>query len=154
MRKSRWWGMFFRRRIPAIVVEDCRRAVRALIDAEPKISEIWLFGSYARGTFTEESDIDIAAFVHSPEYYYEVIDLTHLSYGAIWRLVKKESTAVEQLRSAIKGKVALEQKHSIHIITESDAPYFAHQLRGGIQGLIHEIKKGRLLYSKGKVLTF
>ncbi len=44
--------------LPTNVREDLERATQILIDAG--VEEIYLFGSYADGTFTVNSDIDVA----------------------------------------------------------------------------------------------
>lgn len=44
---------------PMLTIDAIRRIVSEVAATHPAIRKAWLFGSYARGTQTEESDIDI-----------------------------------------------------------------------------------------------
>lgn len=53
------------------------------LNRQIRITKVVLFGSYARGTATEESDIDIA--VESPDFHQSYIEAWQRLYRSVWR---------------------------------------------------------------------
>ena len=53
-------------RAPPKILEVVNRLIRGLEEAGIKVSEAYLFGSYARGDWLEESDVDL--IVVSPDF--------------------------------------------------------------------------------------
>lgn len=107
--KSNFLSRLLKKKIPKEVEKDCELLVQQLVEWEPRIESIWLFGSYAWGCWKEASDIDIGVFVSAPEYYYIRRD-TLMIYGLI-----NGSEAVDRLRDSVKGKTLFDMKYEIHI---------------------------------------
>lgn len=50
--------------------DDIKKIIDSVIDSAVKavgVSKVYLFGSYYNGTYTEDSDIDLAFFIHNNE---------------------------------------------------------------------------------------
>lgn len=52
--------------LPGDTLLDVRRRLNA-IHAYPGVKKVYVFGSYAKGTATGESDIDVAAFIDTQD---------------------------------------------------------------------------------------
>lgn len=50
-----------------MITESWRRAIVAVVQSEPSIAEVWLFGSRARGEQRPDSDLDLAIVVSAPD---------------------------------------------------------------------------------------
>ena len=50
--------------------DDIKEVIHSVIDSAVRavnVSKVYLFGSYYNGTYTEDSDIDLAFFIHNDE---------------------------------------------------------------------------------------
>jgi predicted nucleotidyltransferase len=75
-----------------------------------KVDALYLFGSYANGTFTEESDIDLAIFSENLSYI-ELVDLEDKISERLGKeidLVLPEKRDVLLLREILQGKALME----------------------------------------------
>ncbi len=70
------------------VIELVRAYIGFLRERGYSISSAWLFGSYARGNFHEDSDIDLAIFMDD-------IDNTFLMQVELMKLVRNFDSRIE-----------------------------------------------------------
>jgi predicted nucleotidyltransferase len=87
---------------------DYKLISEKLIDLIPKekVDAMYLFGSYSNGTFTEDSDIDLAIFSDNISYL-ELVDLEDKISERLGKevdLVLPEKTDVLLLREILQGK--------------------------------------------------
>ena len=88
---------------------DIYEKIKDLISID-KIDALYLFGSYADGTFTEESDIDLGIFSDKLSYI-ELVDLEDKISERLGKdvdLVFPEKTDVILLREILQGKCLME----------------------------------------------
>lgn len=82
-----------------------------------KVDALYLFGSYADGTFTEDSDIDLAIFSENISY----VELVDLEYRISERLNKEIDLVLPEknntilLREILQGKSLMETTEAFDI---------------------------------------
>ena len=89
---------------------DIARKYKAMVAEHLPLKALYLYGSYSKGNFTDESDIDIAVVVSKrSENYFEYTPL-------LWKLGRKVSYLIEPV-----------------LLTEDDdSPLYADILRTGV----------------------
>jgi len=162
---SEWWtrhlkrmnniGLFrktFPRRITQSVEKDLEKIVDVLTSGEPGVEEVWLFGSYARGTFNlRESDIDLAVFTNAQNCFYTTRKEGVPDEEDGWRSVvyKEPSEAIQRLMATIKNSSAFPEVYDVEVIANGEVPYVENKRRIEGKMFIREIcRGGKCLYSK------
>ena len=129
-------------KLPKEVQKDLGEVSVRLLRWNWDIKEIWLFGSYARGDFHKQSDIDLAIFVEGAQYLYtsrrDYIEDKLIEW-------KDLSPAIQRIRDFVFEKSRFGRKYSPHIFTKDDWPYNYNDF-GGRENFIQEVKKGTLIY--------
>lgn len=62
---------------------------KALVEERMKIRCVYLFGSYSKGTYNQDSDIDVAIVVD------DLSDENFQKRAALWKLRRQVSTLIE-----------------------------------------------------------
>lgn len=94
-----------------------------------KVDALYLFGSYSNGTFTEDSDIDIAIFSDNLTYV-ELVDLEDKISQRLHKeidLVLPEKKDVLLLREILKGKPLMDSSEKFDIWLEKFEEWLASE---------------------------
>ncbi len=87
------------------------RKYKALVTNHFPIKEVYMYGSFSKGTYHDESDIDVAVVVDRIESdYFKATPL-------LWKLRRKVSTLIEP----------------VMFLEDTDSPLYADILRTGIR---------------------
>ena len=161
-RPSEEWDNHIARRNPGLwrrrcpkqlsqpVYRDLDRVSRALVLEEPRIEEIWLFGSYARGTFDlGESDIDLGVFVNAQGYFYEqrVRTVPDEEEGVRSFHYMEPSSAVSNLQLSLESNSNFPEIYDLFVVANGELPFTQSSKGIDKDTFLRNIRRGKLFYS-------
>jgi predicted nucleotidyltransferase len=88
-------------------IEPFLSAIVTWASAQPDVVAVLLVGSYARGTATETSDVDLVVLTDGPERYTEDLSWAD-QFGVIERMQREEWGVVTSLRVWYEGSAEVE----------------------------------------------
>ena len=91
-----------------IDIEDIALAVRSALEGRD-VSEAWLFGSYARGEQSDDSDIDLRLVCGASVGYGELYEISLELEAALGCPVEIVTNPLERMRPAFRRRVLADQ---------------------------------------------